>query len=95
MPAPSALPTTPGTLTGSVARGVVSLAWGASAGNATTYVIEAGTAPGRADIGAYATGHLDTTFGAAVPPGTYHVRVRAANAFGVSVPSNEVTVVVP
>lgn len=95
VPAPSAPPTTPGTLAGSVASGGVSLTWGASAGNATTYVIEAGTAPGRADIGAFATGHLDTTFGAAVPPGTYHVRVRAANAFGVSDPSNDVTIVVP
>ena len=32
---------------------------------------------------------------ATVPSGTYFVRVRAANAFGVSGPSNEVTVVVP
>jgi hypothetical protein len=40
-------------------------------------------------------GTLDTTFSTHVPSGTYFVRVRAANAFGHSAPSNEVTIVVP
>lgn len=37
----------------------------------------------------------DTTSSAPVPSGTYFVRIRAANAFGVSAPTNEVSVVVP
>ncbi|MEZ5421330.1 MAG: fibronectin type III domain-containing protein [Vicinamibacterales bacterium] len=48
-----------------------------------------------ANVGRFDSGHLDTTFLTPAPPGTYVVRIRAANAFGVSAPSNEVTVVVP
>ena len=95
VPAPSAPPAVPGALTSSVAGRLVSLSWDAAAGNATTYVIEAGTAPGLANLVVFPTGTLDTTFVAPVPPGTYYVRVRAANAFGVSPPTNEVVVVVP
>lgn len=95
VPATNTPPGAPGALSGSAADGVVSLSWGAAAGNATTYVIEAGTATGLTNIGAFATGHLDTAFVTPAPPGTYIVRVRAANAFGVSPPSNEVAVVVP
>jgi hypothetical protein len=78
-----------------VSGGVVTLSWGASAGNATSYVIEAGTAAGLTNIGALPTGNLDTTWSVPAPPGTYVVRVRAANAFGLSATTNEVTVVVP
>lgn len=95
IPAVAAPPATPGTLTGSVASGMVSLSWGAASGNSTTYVIEAGTGAGLANIITFPTGHLDTTFSALVPSGTYVVRIRAANAFGVSPPTNEVTLVVP
>ena len=95
VPAPSTPPGAPGTLTASTANGVVSLTWGAAAGNATTYVVEAGTAAGLANVGTFATGYLDTTFITPAPPGRYYVRVRAANAFGAGAPSNEVTVVVP
>jgi hypothetical protein len=35
------------------------------------------------------------SFQAAVPPGRYYVRVRAVNASGASVPSDEVVVDVP
>ena len=95
VPAPLTPPGAPGTLTASTANGVVSLSWGAAAGNATTYVVEAGSAAGLTNIGSFATGHLDTTFVTPAPPGTYYVRVRAANAFGIGAPSNEITVVVP
>lgn len=88
-------PQAPGGLAASVSGGVVTLSWGAAVGNATTYVVEAGTASGLANIGAVATGHLDTVFTTAAPPGTYFVRVRAANGFGVSGATNEVAVVVP
>jgi hypothetical protein len=95
VPSTSTPPNAPGTLSASVAGGVVTLTWGAASGNATTYVIEAGTASGLANVGALPTGVLDTTFSTPAPSGTYFVRVRAANAFGQSLPSNEVTVVVP
>lgn len=95
VPALAAAPSTPGALTYSVSAGEVRLDWGAAAGNATTYVLEAGTRPGVMDIGAVATGNLDTSFTTVAPRGTYVIRVRAANAFGVSPPTNEVTVVVP
>jgi len=95
LPALAAPPAAPATLTGAVTAGVVTLQWQAAAGNPTTYVVEAGTAPGLTNLAVFATGHLDTRLAAAPPPGTYVVRVRAANAFGTSGPSNEITLVVP
>jgi hypothetical protein len=95
VPATATPPGAPGTLSATVAGGAVSLAWGAAPGNATTYIVEAGTASGLSNIGAWATGYLDTRLVTAAPPGTYVVRIRAANAFGIGPPSNEVTVVVP
>lgn len=95
VPATSTAPQAPGGLTAVVAGNALTLRWSAASGNATTYMIEAGTAPGLSNIGAFATGDLDTSFATAAPPGTYYVRVRAANAFGVSAATNEVTVVVP
>ena len=73
----------------------MTLSWGAAAGNATSYVVEAGTAAGLTNIGALPTGNLDTSWSVPAPPGTYVVRVRAANAYGLGPESNEVAVVVP
>lgn len=95
VPSAAAPPEAPGALAGVVDQGLVRLRWGAAPGNATTYIVEAGTASGLANLVVLATGHLDTTFVAPAPPGRYVVRVRAANAFGVSPPTNEVVVVVP
>jgi trimeric autotransporter adhesin len=95
VPSTSTPPNAPGPLSASVAGGLVTLNWGAASGNATTYVIEAGTASGLTNIGALPTGVLDTTFSTPAPAGTYFVRVRAANASGQSLPTNEVVVVVP
>jgi hypothetical protein len=93
-PAPSAAPNAPAGLTGSVTAGVVSLSWSPSA-NATTYVIEGGSATGLIDLGVLPTGVLDTNIAGALPAGTYFLRVRAANRFGLSPVSNEVQVIVP
>jgi len=95
VPATATPPNAPGTLSARVAGGIVTLQWGAASGNATTYVLEAGTASGLSNVGALVTGHLDTSFSTAAPPGTYVVRVRAANAFGIGAPSNEVMVALP
>jgi hypothetical protein len=73
----------------------VSLAWTPSGSAHTSFMVEAGTAPGAADALARDVGG-DMTFNATgVSPGTYYVRVRATNACGSSAPSNELTVVVP
>ena len=86
---------TPTGLTAAVTGSTVTLSWSPAPGDPTTYVIEAGSAPGLADLANFATGNLMTTFTAVgVPNGTYHVRVRSANAAGASPPSNEVIVVV-
>lgn len=95
VPSTSTAPEAPSALSGTVTAGVVTLRWQAAAGNATSYVIEAGSAPGLANLAVLDTGHLDTTFATPAPPGSYHVRVRAANAFGQSGASNEILVVVP
>jgi hypothetical protein len=81
------------TLTGN-SGGTVSFSWGGSSG-ATTYIIEAGSTPGSAnlansDLGSSATSATFTGVGA----GTYYVRLRARNTCGTSGVSNEVTLVV-
>ena len=70
-------PSAPSGLTASVTGGVVSLRWSPST-DATTYVIEGGTATGLADLGVLPTGVLDTDIAGALPPGTYFLRVRAS-----------------
>ncbi|MFN7977240.1 MAG: fibronectin type III domain-containing protein [Vicinamibacterales bacterium] len=72
----------------------VSMTWNA-APRATTYVIEVGSAHGRADIGSIATTSAATSFTAAgVPVGIYYVRVRGVNGAGTGQAGNEVTVAV-
>jgi hypothetical protein len=92
---PQPIAGTPTGLTAVVTGTRVMLSWSPAPGDPTTYVIEAGSASGLADLANFATGSLATTFTAVgVPSGTYFVRVRSANAAGASPPSNEVTVVV-
>ena len=65
-----------------------SLGWAA-----TSYLLDAGTAPGLSNIGTLPVN--GTTFDAPVPPGRYYVRIRAVNATGASVPGDEVIIDVP
>lgn len=95
VPSTALPPSAPAGLAASVAGATVSLSWTAAGGNAESYVVEAGTSPGQANLASFDTGALDTALSASAAPGTYYVRIRARNAFGISAPSNEVTVVVP
>lgn len=83
-------PGTPSALTATWQGTVVTLSWGASLG-AATYIVEAGSVPGASDMGSFVIGAA-TSYSVDVPPGTFYVRVRAANSLGMSAPSNEVVV---
>lgn len=90
------LPSAPSGLQSTVSGLVVTLSWAAPSGGATptAYVIEAGTAPGLANIAVVTTASTATTFAATAVPGTYFVRVRAFSGCGSSAASGEVGIVV-
>jgi glucose/arabinose dehydrogenase len=69
---------------------IAALSWSPSPG-ATGYRLEAGSAPGLANLVVTAVGG-GTTFAATAPAGTYYTRLRAVNACGVSPPSIEVPI---
>jgi Tol biopolymer transport system component len=82
-------------LTATARGSTVTLSWTAPAtgGTPSSYVVEAGSAPGLVDLARIATGNPTTAFVATgVWNRQYVVRVRAANAWGTSAPSNEVSV---
>jgi hypothetical protein len=84
-------------LTALVDRSSVTLTWSAPVGGDAvgSYVIEAGSGSGRADLANLATGSAATSFSTTgVPAGTYFVRLRAQNGAGTGPASNEVLVVV-
>jgi hypothetical protein len=83
-------PTPPGEFTASWNGTIVTLSWTPSPG-AASYVIEAGSAPGASNVGSVSVGAA-TSYSTDVQPGTYYVRVRAANLAGLSGPSNEIVV---
>jgi predicted phage tail protein len=75
------------------------LTWSATAAVAaedmpTTYVLEAGTAPGLADVASIRTGNT-TSFSTDVSSGTYYVRLRASNNYGDSEPTADLVLVAP
>jgi hypothetical protein len=86
-------PQAPTALAASGAGATVDLRWTGSVGGfaATSYVIEAGSAPGLSDLARIQVANL-TRFTTTAPPGVYYVRVRGVNARGTSLPSNEVVV---
>jgi len=61
----------------------------------TGYVLEVGSQPGAANLASAWLGRVPAFAGPGVPPGRYYARVRAMNANGVSLPSNEIVVDVP
>lgn len=88
-------PGAPGSLEAQVSGARVSLAWLASAGSLDGYVIEAGSAPGLANLATLPLAGGATSLAIDAPNGRYFVRVRAVNACGAGAPSNEVVVDVP
>jgi predicted phage tail protein len=93
VPAP---PPPPNFTSHTVSGSTVTLNWTAPAsGSPTSYVIEAGSAPGLSNLAVANTGSAATTISfSGVPPGTYYVRLRAVNAIGTSIVSNERTITV-
>jgi hypothetical protein len=60
----------------------------------TGYVIEAGSAPGLSNLAVQPVASVTTVSFSGVPAGTYYVRIRAVNALGRSVASDELVIVV-
>ncbi len=86
------VPANPHSLSASGLGSTVDLQWAAPPGSLHAgFVIEAGSAPGLANLWTLPVGNV-TSFSTSVPPGTYYVRVRAVNARGASGPSNEIVV---
>jgi hypothetical protein len=76
---------------------LVTLTW-ATPGGAdlpTTYVVEAGSAPGQNNQGTFVTPGTASSFQRQAQAGTYYVRVFARNACGTSPASDEIVVTVP
>ena len=76
-----------------MSAGHVALEW-TNVGGASRFVLEVGAAPGRTDLSVVVGPDSQASF-SGVPPGTYYLRVRGANAFGGGHPSNEIRVVIP
>ena len=85
-----AAPLAPGPLTFTTAGATATLAWRAAA-TASGYLLEAGRSPGARDLGTFQLPNSTTAAGSP-PLGVYYLRLRAANACGVSPVSNEVAV---
>jgi hypothetical protein len=85
---------TPGAPTGfgvSASGNTLTLTWSAVSG-ALSYIIEAGSAPGAANIVTFDSGSAATSFVGNAPNGTYYLRVRARTACGTSTTSNEASI---
>ena len=89
-------PGVPGLLSSSVSGSTVLLNWAAPAGTVpSSYVVEAGSASGLADLANFDTGSAAATLTVTgVPAGSYFVRIRAKNSAGAGAASNEVIVAV-
>jgi len=91
------LSVTPFGLSSTVNGDSVRLSWSAppTADRVLAYVIQAGGSPAGTDLASIQVDAGTTTFSAAgVPTGAYYVRVLAVTSHGVTLPSNEVLVVV-
>jgi predicted phage tail protein len=88
-------PGAPADLVATAAGSTVTLTWSTNGNDAaTTFVIEAGSAPGLANLANFPTGSATSFSANGVGAGTYYVRVRAQNEGGVSGASNEAILIV-
>lgn len=93
----SGAPGAPTALVSTVSGNAVSLTWQGPGGDCvpTSYVLEAGSASGLANLVSFSTGSTATTYATAgVGAGTYYVRIRSANGTLTSAASNEVVVTI-
>lgn len=90
-------PNAPTGLTFGRAGNQVTFNWAAPGGGGapSQYVLVAGSQPGAGDLAILPTNSAATSFVAVGPPGTYYVKVFAANPCGNSAYSNEVVVAIP
>jgi hypothetical protein len=90
--APCAPPSTPSLPTATFASGVASVSWSA-VGNATSYIVRAGSQPGGSDLFNGNVGNSTTVSASGLPSGfSAYVRVYAVNACGTSGASPEVAI---
>lgn len=90
----TAPPPAPTGLTQVVVGNTVALGW-AKQGNVSSYVLEAGSASGLANLAVVPLPASSPGFVTPAPNGKYFVRVRAQNSCGVSEASSQIEVVVP
>lgn len=83
-------PGAPASYTASTNDMAVFLQWTAGTGVVQGYQLEAGTAPGLANLVVLPLPATPLAFGASVPYGRYYTRLRSTNVCGVSPPSTEV-----
>jgi uncharacterized repeat protein (TIGR03803 family) len=90
-------PAVPTGLATAASGSTVTLSWQTPASGCapTSYIIQAGSAPGLSNLANFSTGNAATSYSAnGVGAGTYYVRVLGANAAGASGPSPDVQLVV-
>jgi hypothetical protein len=93
---PLVVPSAPTRLSGSASDQNVALSWTAAAGEPIiSYLLEAGSRPGQSDFGTFDTRlPVQSLLVTGLPANTYHLRVRAKTASGISAASNEVALVI-
>lgn len=84
------VPGAPASFTGASNDAVVNLQWTPGSGVVQGYQLEAGTAPGLANLAVLPFPATTTALAASVPYGQYYTRVRATNVCGAGPPSPEV-----
>jgi hypothetical protein len=94
-PPPPCVPGTPSGLWSSVNGYHVQLGWTPPGGSWAGHYIEAGSAPGLANLALIPIGAPAAGFSGMAPPGRFHVRVKTAASCGIGGPSNEIVVDVP
>jgi hypothetical protein len=78
----------------SISGSSVVISWVAGSGAPTSHILEAGSAPGKADQSRITLGAATTYTATGVKPGTYYARIIGVSACGSSPASNEIVAVV-